>query len=159
MDATFWALVGLFIFIGVIIYFKVPPMITKSLDDRADAISKELEEARSLREEAQALLAEYQKKFETAQAEADDIVTQAKREASHIVDEARAKSEEYVARREAMAAQKITQAQNDAVGEVRARAADVAIAAAAKLLGDKTDTKSSSDLFKSSLAEIKSRMN
>ena len=59
MDATFWATVALVIFLGVIVYFKVPGVIGKSLDARADKIRAELEEARRLREEAQQLLAEY----------------------------------------------------------------------------------------------------
>ena len=159
MDATFWALVGLIIFIGVIVYFKVPAMITKSLDERADGIRKELEEARSLREEAQALLAEYQKKQQRAEEDAAEIVEQAKKDASHIVEEARAKSEDYVKRREAMAAQKIEQAERDAVQEVRSRATDVAIAAAAKLLGDQASAKTAGDQFKASLEEIRQRMN
>ena len=159
MDASFWALIGLFIFFGIIVYMKVPAMITKALDDRADGIRRELEEARSLREEAQALLAEYQKKQQRAESDAAEIVDQARKEASHIVEDARAKSEEYVKRREAMAAQKIEQAERDAMQEVRSRAADVAIAAAAKFLGDNASAKSTGDQFKASLEEIKQRMN
>ena len=73
-DATFWALVALIIFLAVVVYLKVPGMIGKSLDDRAEKIRNELEEARKLREEAQALLAEYQKKRKEAEKEAGDIV-------------------------------------------------------------------------------------
>jgi vacuolar-type H+-ATPase subunit H len=83
-DATFWALVALIIFLGIVVYMKVPGMIAKSLDDRADKISNELEEARKLREEAQALLAEYQKKRKEAEKEAAEIVEAAKREAETI---------------------------------------------------------------------------
>jgi F-type H+-transporting ATPase subunit b len=74
MDATFWALVGLLIFIGIIVYVKVPGMIGGALDKRADQIRNELEEAKKLREEAQALLAEYQKKRKEAEKEAAEIV-------------------------------------------------------------------------------------
>ncbi len=70
MDATFWATVALVIFLGIMIYVKVPGMITKSLDDRADRIRDELEQARRLREEAQELLAEYQRKRKEAEKEA-----------------------------------------------------------------------------------------
>ena len=62
MDAAFWALVALVIFLGIVIYLKVPGMINKSLDERAERIRNELDEARRLREEAQQLLAEYQRK-------------------------------------------------------------------------------------------------
>ena len=74
MDATFFALVALIIFLGVVIYFKAPQMLTGSLDKRAARIADELEEARKLREEAQALLAEYQRKQRDAEKEAADII-------------------------------------------------------------------------------------
>ena len=102
-DATFWALVALIIFLAAIVYLKVPGMlIGKSLDERAEKIRNELEEARKLREEAQALLAEYQKKRKEAEKEAGDIVDAAKREAEMITTEAKQKTEEYVARRTAL---------------------------------------------------------
>nr|MBA3447540.1 ATP F0F1 synthase subunit B [Pseudaminobacter sp.] len=72
MDATFWATVALIIFLAVVFYMKAPAMITKSLDQRADRIRDELEEARRLREEAQQLLAEYQRKRKEAEKEASD---------------------------------------------------------------------------------------
>ncbi|MBL4645099.1 MAG: ATP F0F1 synthase subunit B, partial [Rhizobiales bacterium] len=80
-DATFWALVGLVLFLALIIYLKVPGKMGEALDKRSDAIRSELEDARRLREEAQALLAEYQRKQREAEREAEDIINQAKREA------------------------------------------------------------------------------
>jgi F-type H+-transporting ATPase subunit b len=82
MDATFWALVGLLIFIGIIVYVKVPGMIGGALDKRADQIRNELEEAKKLREEAQQLLAEYQRKRKEAESEAESILSAAEREAA-----------------------------------------------------------------------------
>ena len=67
MDATFWAFVGLIIFLGIIFYLKVPGKITGALDDRADKIRDELDEAKRLREEAQQLMAEYQRKRKEAE--------------------------------------------------------------------------------------------
>lgn len=159
MDATFWAFVALIIFLGIIFYMKVPGMITKSLDERANKIRNELDEARRLREEAQQLLAEYQRKRKEAEQEAGDIVAAAKREADQLVVEAQKKTEEYVARRTALAEQKIGQAERDAVNEVRASAVDIAVEAARKLLGDKVDAKTGAELFKSSLQEVKAKLN
>ena len=122
MDATFWATVALFIFIGILIYMKVPGMLARSLDERAERIRNEIEDARRLREEAQQLLAEYQRKRREAEQEAADIVSAAKREADMLLDEAKARTEEYVARRTTLAEQKIAQAERDAVNDVRARA-------------------------------------
>ena len=159
MDATFWAFVALIIFLGIVFYMKVPGMMAKSLDERANKIRNELDEARRLREEAQQLLAEYQRKRKEAEQEAGDIVAAAKREADQLVVEAQKKTEEYVARRTALAEQKIGQAERDAVNEVRASAVDIAVEAARKLLGDKVDAKTGAELFKSSLQEVKAKLN
>jgi F-type H+-transporting ATPase subunit b len=159
MDATFWATVGLVIFLAIVFYLKVPGTIGKSLDARADKIRGELEEARRLREEAQQLLAEYQKKRKDAENEAGEIIEHAKREAAVLVAEAKQKTEEYVTRRTALAEQKIGLAERDAVNEVRAKAVDIAIEAARAVLGDKVDAKVRGDLFKSSLNDLKTRLN
>lgn len=159
MDATFWALVGLVIFLALMVYVKVPGMIGKSLDDRAAKIRDELEQARRLREEAQQLLAEYQRKRKEAEREAEEIVESAKHEAEMLVREAKQKTEEYVARRTALAEQKIGQAERDAVNEVRSNAVDIAVAAARKLLADKVDATVAEKLFKSSVQDVKSRLN
>jgi predicted phage gp36 major capsid-like protein len=89
---------------------KVPGMIGGALDKRADQIRNELEQAKKLREEAQQLLAEYQRKRKEAEAEAESILSAAEKEAAILRDEAKAKTEEYVSRRTAMAEQKIQQA-------------------------------------------------
>jgi F-type H+-transporting ATPase subunit b len=159
MDATFWATVGLVIFIGIVLYLKVPGKIGSTLDQRAERIRNELEEARRLREEAQQLLAEYQRKRKEAEQEAGDIVAAAKREAKHLVEEAKARTQEYVARRTTLAEQKIAQAERDAVNAVRSNAVDIAVAAAAKLLDERADADVKAQLFKSSLDDVKARMN
>jgi len=159
MDATFWATVALFIFLAVILYVKVPAMISKTLDVRADRIRNELEDARRLREEAQQLLAEFQRKRKEAEKDAADIVEAAKHEAELLVSEARKKTEEYVSRRAAMAEQKIGQAERDAINEVRASAVDLAVEAARVVLAGKVDAKAGADLFKASLNEVKSKLN
>ena len=159
MDNTFWATVALFIFLGIVLYLKVPGMLSKSLDERANRIRNELEEARRLREEAQQLLAEYQRKRKEAEKEAADIVAAAKTEADMLREEAARKTEEYVARRTALAEQKIAQAEREAVNEVRSSAVDIAVEAARKLLGEKLDAKAGADLFKASLQEVKANLN
>lgn len=159
MDATFWATVGLVIFLAIVVYVGVPGMLGRSLDARAERIRSELEEARRLREEAQQLLAEYQRKRKEAEREAGDIVAAAKREAEAIVADARTKTEEYVARRTVMAEQKIAQAERDAVNEVRSRAVDIAVEAAGKLLAGKVDRKLGAELFNASLRDVRGKLN
>ncbi|MER9068413.1 F0F1 ATP synthase subunit B [Mesorhizobium sp. M0902] len=157
--ATLWATVALVIFLGIAIYIKVPGMIAKALDARADKISSELEEARRLREEAQQLLGQYQRKRKEAEQEAAAIVAAAKREADMLAAEAHKKTEDYVARRTALAEQKIGQAEREAIGEVRASAVDIAVEAARALLAGKIDAKAGADLFNASLHDLKSKLN
>lgn len=159
MDATFWATVGLVIFLAIVVYLKVPGMIAGQLDARAEKIRNELEEARKLREEAQQLLAEYQRKRKESEAEAASIVDAARREAKALAADAKAKTEEYVARRTAFAEQKIAQAERDAIAEVRGKAVDIAIDAARKVLGDQVDAKAAGQLFKTSLDAVKTKLN
>jgi F-type H+-transporting ATPase subunit b len=159
LDATFWAFVALIIFLALLVYLKVPGQIAGSLDNRADRIRGELEEARRLREEAKALLADFQRRRKEAEAEASQIVAAAKHEAELIASEARAKTEEFVTRRTAMAEQKIAQAETQAVADVKALAVDIAVAAAEKLIAAKATGKAAEDLLTRSIAEVKSRLN
>ncbi len=159
MDATFWALVGLVLFFALIAYLKVPGMITASLDTRAEQIRSELEQAKRLREDAQQLLAEYQRKRKEAESEAASILATAEKEATQLRAEAKAKTEDYIVRRTALAEQKIRQAETDAINEVRASAVDLAIAAAERLLSDKVDAKASGELFKAAVSDVKTQLN
>lgn len=158
-QATLWAAISFAILIGIFIYLKVPAMVNDTLDKRADRIRNELDEARKLREEAQQLLAEYQRKRQEAEKEAAGIVAAAEREARMMADEARQRTEDYVVRRTALAEQKISQAEQDAVNEVRQRAVDIAVEAAGRLLADKVDAKADAGLFKAALDEVRTRLN
>ncbi|MDX0428731.1 F0F1 ATP synthase subunit B [Sinorhizobium medicae] len=159
LDATFYALVGLILFFVLIAYLKVPGMVGKALDARADKISNELAEAKRLREEAQSLVAEYQRKRKDAEAEAASIVAAAQREAEMLTAEAKQKTEEFVARRTALSEQKIKQAESDAINAVRAAAVDLAISAAEKVIASKADASAQETLFRKALGEVKSRLN
>jgi len=157
-DAPLWALLGLIIFFAILIYMKVPRTVTRSLDSRAAAIQAELEAARKLRVEAEALLAEYKRKAATADSEARAIVEQATHEAEALSREARQRMEEYVASRTRMAEVKIAQAEAQAIQEVRAHSADVAIAAAERILTAKTKGTEGEALIEKSIADVKSRL-
>ncbi|MCT4656077.1 MAG: ATP F0F1 synthase subunit B [Cohaesibacter sp.] len=158
-DATLWAFVALIVFFGIIIKAGVPGMIAAALDKRANAIEDELDQARRLREEAQALLAEYQRKQREAESEAEEIVTLAKREAEAMEKEAAAKIKDYVARRTKQAEEKIAQAQGQAVAEVKGAATDVAVAAAESILAQKMGGKPGKDLLKASIEEVGAKLN
>ncbi|MCP4382369.1 MAG: F0F1 ATP synthase subunit B [Hyphomicrobiales bacterium] len=157
-DPTFWALIGLVLFLGLLVYMKVPGAITGALDKRAVSISEELDQARKLREEAQSLLADYQRKAREAESEAEEIIDQAKREAEALGVEARQRMEDYVTSRTRMAEEKITQAEVQALQEVKALSADVAIAAAARLLAAKAKGEVAESLVASAIDDVKSKL-
>jgi F-type H+-transporting ATPase subunit b len=157
--AEFWVAVAFVAFLLILAYYKVPALIAKALDDRADAIRKELDEARRLREEAQALLADYQKKHRNAGQEAEAIVEQARREAEAFSAETRKALAETVERRRRQAEEKIARAEAQAVEDVRAAAVDMAIAAAERILREKAAGPGGAALIDESIRTIKGRLN
>ncbi len=155
----FWVLVSFILFVALVVYLGVPGKITAALDDRADRISKELAEANRLREEAQALLAEYQHKRKEAEAEAEAIVAQAKSEAEAYAAETRRKLAESVERRTKLAEQKIAQAEVQAVKEVQSAATELAVAAAGEMIAAEARGAKGASLIDESIAALKSKLN
>jgi len=134
LDAEFWVAVAFVAFLGVLAYFGVHEMMVKFVDQRRDRIKAELDEAIRLKEEALALLAQYQRKQREAEQEAAAIIAGANAEAARMMAEAKTKMEEFVARRSKMAETKIAQAEAQALADVRAAAAEAAVGAAEKIL-------------------------
>jgi len=144
MDATFWVGAAFVLFVGILVYLKVPGMLTGALDERAKKISDDLDQARELREEAQVLLATYQRKQRDALKEAEEIIAHAKEEAMREAEQAEKKLEEAIARRQQAALNKIALAEAQAENEVRDTAIEIAIAAATAVVaqqvrGDRAD--------------------
>jgi F-type H+-transporting ATPase subunit b len=158
-EAETWVAIAFVLFIALAIYLKVPGMVAKMLDERADKIGRELAEAKKLREEAQALLAEYQKKRVEAEKDAANIIAQAKVEAESYSVETRRKLAETIERRTKQASQKIAQAEAAAVKEVRTVATEAAIATASKLVGEAVQGAKGVKLVDESIAAVKSRLN
>lgn len=156
--ASIWATIGLVIFLGIMIYFGVPKLITKMLDDRIKKIEDELAEAERLRAEAKALLAEYEAKRENAEKEAEDIVATAREEAFRLTAEAKSSLEALVARRTRAVEDKIAQAEAQAVAEVRSRSADIAVEAARVLLQQQMTEKGDA-LVDQAIKDVAARLN
>jgi F-type H+-transporting ATPase subunit b len=154
-----WVAVGFLLFIGILIYVGVPKMLTDALDARGKRVQADLNEARRLKEEAQKLLAEYQGKRRQADEEAAAIIEGAKAEAERIADESKVRMEEFVGRRTKMAETKIAQAEAQAVADVRAAAAEAAVAAAEKILSDSVKGKVADDLIGRGIADVKTKLN
>ena len=157
-DATFWATLALFVFIGVMLYLGVPKMIAKALDTRIKKIEAELAEAERLRAEAKALLEEYARKREEAEKEAEDIVAAAREEAFRLTAEASQSLETLIARRTRAVEEKISQAEAQAVAEVRSRSADLAVEAARLLLARQMVEKGDA-LVEQSIKDVGEKLN
>jgi len=134
LDASFWVAVCLILFFAALIWKGVHKAIGSSLDERASKIESELEEARRLREEAQALLASYHRKQKEAEQLAEDIIIKARKDAETMADQARKDLQERLERRASLAEAKIANAEAQALSDVKAQAAQMAIDAAQKLL-------------------------
>jgi F-type H+-transporting ATPase subunit b len=158
-DSHFWVAVAFVIFIAVLVRLGVHRLIVDGLDSRAARIKSELDEAKRVREEAQALLAEYQRKRGEADREAEAIVSAARAEAERVAAEAKTKVEEFVARRTQMAETKIAQAEAQAVADVRSAAADAAVAAAEKILSETAKGKVGDDLIAQGIRDLKAKLN
>jgi F-type H+-transporting ATPase subunit b len=133
-NTDFVVLLGFIVFLGILVYFKVPGIVGGLLDKRAETIRSELAEARALREEAQTLLASYERKQKEVQAQADRIVENAREEATRAAAGAKQEILASVARRLATAEEQIASAEAAAIREVKDRAVTVAIAAAQDLI-------------------------
>ena len=158
-DAEFWVAVAFVLFIAVLFKLGAHRVILGALDDRGARIKAELDEARRVREEAQALLADYQRRRGEADREADAIVVAAKAEAERLAAEAKTKVEDFVARRTNLAEAKIAQAEAQALADVRAAAADAAVAAAEKILSDTTKGKVGDDLIAQGIRDLTAKLN
>ena len=158
-EAETWVAVGFLIFVGILIYIGVPKMLIDALDARGKRVQAELDEARRLKEEAQKLLAEYQAKRSGADKEAAALIEGAKAEANRIAEESRVRMQDFVARRTKMAETKIAQAEAQAVADVRAAAAEAAVAAAEKILTDSVKGKLADDLVSRGIADVKTKLN
>jgi F-type H+-transporting ATPase subunit b len=158
-NPAFWVGVSFLGFVGLLIYYKVPGMVGKMLDDRADAIRVELDEARRLREEAQALLADYQKKREAAEEEAKSIVDQARREADALTAETRKTLLETLERRSKLAEDKIARAEAQAIAEVRSIAVDTAVAAVERVLQGQATAAIGGGQVDQAIRDLKGKLN
>ena len=157
-DNTFYATVALVIFIAITLYFGIPKIIAKMLDGQIKKIADDLAEAKKLRDEAAALLVEYEQKRVAAEAEAEGIIAAAKEEATRLTAEAQVSLADLITRRTKSVEDKIAQAEAQAVAEVRARSADVAIEAARLVLTDELATKGS-DVVNKAIADVGKRLN
>jgi F-type H+-transporting ATPase subunit b len=146
--------IGFVIFVGVLLYFGVPGMITRMLDARAVRIKQELDEARALRDEAQTLLAGFERRQKEVKAQAEDIVTAARAEAEKAAETAKEDIRNSVARRLKTATEQIAAAEQGAIRQIKDEAVTVAIAAAGEVLRDRMKASDANKLIDAAISEV-----
>ena len=158
-EPEFWVAVAFVILMGIFAYMGVHRTILAALDHRSERIRSELEDAQRLKQDAAKLLAEYKARRATAEREAADIVASAKTEAERIAAEAKAKMEDFVARRTKTAESKIALAEAQALADVRAAAADAAVAAASTILSQTVKGEVAEDLLAKGITDAREKLN
>jgi F-type H+-transporting ATPase subunit b len=158
-ETDFWEGLGLAIVIVIILYRRVPAMLAKMLDERANAIRSELDQAKQLREEAEAVLVRYTERASHAQTEAQTILTQAKEEAERFKTESEAQLKALIERRARAAQDRIARAEAQAMAEIRFMAADAAVAASAKLIGERLGDAKATALIDAGIKDLGTKLN
>ena len=156
-DPTFWVMVAFFVFVGALAR-PISGAIAAALDKRADKIRADLEEAEKLREEAQNLLASYQRQQRDAVKEAEAIVEHAKEEAERLTQQSRERLKAALERREKQAMDRITQAEAAALEQVQAHTVDVAIGAPRDFLADNLKGKQAEALIETAIKELPKKL-
>ena len=155
----FWVAVAFVILMGLFGYAGVHRTVLRTLDRRSERIKANLDEARRLKEEAEKVLSEYKSRRAAAEHEAEDIVATAKTEAERIAAEGKARMEEFVARRTKTAESKIALAETQALADVRAAAAEAAVAAASSILAQTVKGEVADDLLAKGITEVRQKLN
>jgi len=157
-NTDFVVLIAFVIFIGILLYFKVPGLVGGMLDKRANSIKSELDEAKALREEAQSLLASYERKQKEVQEQSARIVAAAKEEATNAAAAAKEEIAKSITRRLVAAEDQIASAEASAVKEVRDQAIAVAVGAAKDVIAKQMDAKSAGAMIDASIATVADKL-
>lgn len=157
-NTNFVVTIAFVCFVSVVLYLGVPKMLAKMLDARADGIRADLEEAKSLREEAKALLASYEKKQAEVQAQADRILEAARVEAAAAAEQAKADIVTAVARRLVAAEEQIASAEASAVKEVRDQAIVVAVGAARDIIASQMTAADGNSLIDDAITQAGTKL-
>jgi F-type H+-transporting ATPase subunit b len=157
-DPVFWVGIAFAMFVGLILWRRVPAMIAKALDERAAGIKRELEEAKALRDEAAALLADFKRKHAVAAKEAEAILAQAAGDAKLFARDAEKRLEGALARQARSAKEKIVQAEANAVKDVKGAAVEAAVKAAEAALGERLKAGQNKGLIDRAIAGLGKRL-
>ena len=154
-DTALWVSLGFVVVVAMLFRIGVHKTVGKSLDERAQKIADDLDDARRMREEAQELLAQYQRRQREVEEEAQAIIEQAKKDAGRMADESREKINDQIARRAKAAEDKIARAEAQALSEIRQQTADLAIETARGIIRDRVDQGAQSALIEKAIDDVR----
>ncbi|HEX4160200.1 MAG TPA: hypothetical protein VHY79_17175 [Rhizomicrobium sp.] len=158
-EPDFWEAIGLVAVILIFLWKGAPAYIARALDRRADAISKELESVKRLREEAETVLINYRERAQGRESETAAILNESRAENERFAAEARAQMQAQIERRARQAQERIVQAEANAMAEIRTLAADAAVAAAEKIIASRLGDQKASALIAHSIGELPAKLN
>lgn len=158
-EPDFWELLGLLAVIAIFLWKGAPAFIARALDRRADAISKELDSVKRLREEAETVLINYRERAQGTESETAAILNESRAENERFAAEARAQMQAQIERRARQAQERIAQAEANAMAEIRALAADAAVSAAEKIIAARLGEQKATALITQSIGELPAKLN
>jgi F-type H+-transporting ATPase subunit b len=157
-DESFFVALSFVTVIGAFLYLKLPQRLLSALDTKSAEIADALEQARKLRVDAEALLADYEARRKSAEQQAEEIVTEARATAERLVEEAHVAMQAQFERRIQQAESKIARAEEQLVGEVRAAITRLAVDAAAHLIETGMSAQHANSLIEQNISELKDRL-
>ena len=158
-ETDFWEWVGLIAVFAIFLWKGAPAFVARALDKRADAISKELDSVRRLREEAETVLINYRERAQGTESETAAILNESRAENERFATEARAQMQAQIERRARQAQERIAQAEANAMAEIRALAADAAVSAAEKIITARLGEQKATALITQSIGELPAKLN
>ena len=157
-DATFWVAVSFFIFIGALIYLKIPGKINELLANMITDIKKEIDESEKLRAETKSMLDQAQKKLNTADKEVNKILKQAKDDSEKLVLEMNEKFHNSSEIKKNAAQQKIRQMKENAIKDIKNESIKIAVESVKKIISTSVDKSKLDNLFDKNLEETKAEL-
>ena len=154
-DATFWVAISFVLFVGVLLYFKVPQKIFASLDESINKIKKDIEEAEKLKEEAKNILSDYEARLDKSKVEIDLMIKNAQKESETNIIKINDQFHKIFENRKKMAEEKIKQMKLQATKDIKNYSVEVAIIALEKIIKNSIDKKKLDKIYVSSVNEAK----
>ena len=155
IDATFWVAVSFFIFIGLLLYFKIPQKVDRSLIENINKIKSDLENAEKLKDEAKNILSEYETKVSKSKDEIKNLIDKAKDQAEKTVIKTNDEFHKIIENRKKISEEKIKQMKKQAIKEVRNYSIEIAVQSVEKIIKNSIDKKKLDKIYISSIEETK----